>query len=73
MPTNKKRLNLSLPDMLDRVVTRVAMRDKVPVATKAVELLQIALEIEEDQAWNSAAQSRDRRGARFVSHRDAWV
>lgn len=73
MPTEKKRLNLSLSPALDRVMTKVAARDRVPMASKAVELLQIALEIEEDTLWDRIAHTRDKRGARFVSHRDAWV
>lgn len=73
MPTEKKRLNLSLPDTLDRVLTKVAARDRVPAATKAVELLQIALEQEEDVVWSRLAGLRDKRGAHFVSHHDAWI
>ena len=51
----------------------IAKRDRVPQATKATELLRVALEIEEDQVWAEIAQNRDRKGARFISHKKAWA
>lgn len=34
--------------------------------------MNIALAIEEDWAWETLAQKRDKKGARFVSHKQAW-
>lgn len=72
MPTDKKRINVSLSPSVDRVLTKVAQRDGVPVATKAAELLSFALEVEEDAVLGTLAVSRDTKTARFVSHRRAW-
>ena len=72
MATNKKRVNITLSPELERAISRVALRDKVPQATKAAELLRLALEIEEDEVWDALASSRDARGARYVSHQKAW-
>jgi len=72
MPTAKKRLNITLSPDIEEAVKRLAERDKLSRAGKAVELLRIALEIEEDRFWDKLANSRDRRGARFISHKKAW-
>lgn len=73
MATTKKRINISMGRDLEDILSRVARRDRVPEATKAAELLRIALEIEEDQAWAALAGKRDKKDARFVSHKTAWI
>jgi len=72
MPTSKKRLNLTLPEDLEEMLVGFAERDKVPVATKAIEFLKIAIEIEEDAVWGQIASERDTPDAEFISHEDAW-
>ena len=59
MPTSKRRLNVTIPKTMDAILTRVARRDNVPTATKAAELLGLALEIEEDAAWSLLTNTRD--------------
>ena len=73
MSTTKKRINISMESDLEEMLSRIAKRDCVPQATKATELLRIALEIEEDQIWAQVAQKRDKKDARFVSHKKAWA
>ncbi|MEK7568850.1 MAG: hypothetical protein AAB497_01920 [Patescibacteria group bacterium] len=73
MTTIKKRINVSIESSIDEMLKRVAKRDCVPQATKAAELIRIALEIEEDQVWASVAEKRDNKSARFVSHEKAWA
>ncbi len=53
-------------------LTKLARRDRVPKATKAARLLEIALEIEEDQVWDAIAKQRDAKTARYFSHDKAW-
>lgn len=72
MPTSKKRLNLTLPEDLEEMLIGFAKRDKMPVAAKAIELLKIAIEIEEDAVWAQLAAERDTPDAEFISHEDAW-
>ncbi|OGL89479.1 hypothetical protein A3H75_01245 [Candidatus Uhrbacteria bacterium RIFCSPLOWO2_02_FULL_51_9] len=72
MPTLKTRINVSLPRAVDIMLARLAKRDDVPRATKALDLMKLALEIEEDTLWDARAAQRDTRGARFVSHKNAW-
>lgn len=49
MPTSKQRLNLTLPKHLAIFLKKVSLRDEVPQATKAVQLLERALEWEEGE------------------------
>lgn len=73
MPTTKKRVLISIPKHVERALELLAERDQVPQATKAVHLLEIALEIEEDRVWDQVATQRDTKSARFVSHKKAWA
>ncbi len=73
MPTLKKRLNMSLPKDIEEAVSALAERDDVPHATKALHLIQLAIEIEEDDVWNAIAEKRDTKDATFVSHEEAWA
>jgi len=73
MATIKKRINITLPKTAELAIAELAKRDQVPEATKAGELLRLALEIEEDQVLDSIASKRDKEGAKFVSHKNAWA
>ena len=73
MATTKKRINISLSSALEDALAKIAKRDKVPQATKATELIMLALELEEDQVWDALAKARDTKKTRLVSHEDAWV
>ncbi|KKR62663.1 MAG: hypothetical protein UV43_C0040G0010 [Parcubacteria group bacterium GW2011_GWF2_42_7] len=55
------------------MLSRIAKRDNMPQATKAVYLLGIALEIEEDMVLDKIASGRDTKNARFLSHKQAWA
>ena len=73
MATTKKRINISLPSNLDIMLSRVAKRDNMPQATKAVYLLGIALEIEEDMVFDKIASERDTKNVHFLTHKQAWA
>lgn len=72
MPTNKKRINVTLPDHLAVFLEKIAVRDDVPQATKAAELLERAMEIEEDAYFSAKATSRDVADAKFIAHNTFW-
>lgn len=72
MATIKKRINISVPRSVEDAIAKLAKRDELPCATKAGELLRLALEIEEDQVFDTIASRRDVRNAKFVSHKKAW-
>lgn len=72
MPTMKARINISVPDEVRKALAKLARRDRMPQATKAARLLELALELEEDQVWNTIAVRRDTRHARYLPHKKAW-
>ncbi len=73
MTTTKKRLNISLSLDLENLLKISAEKDRVPQATKAVELLKIALEIEEDAKLGMLVKDRlTTKKSDFVSHEKAW-
>jgi hypothetical protein len=72
MPTKKRRLNITLPKNLAIFIAKIALRDEMPQATKAVQLLEKALEIEEDEYFSQLADERDTHNAKFISHDEFW-
>jgi len=72
MATSKKRINISIAEPLEKAVEKLAARDEVLVATKVAELVRLAVELDEDQVWDSIAEKRDTSDASFISHKKAW-
>ncbi len=73
MPTLKKRINVTLSDDMALFLQKIALRDDVPQATKASELLQLAMEIEEDGYLSAIADERAQDTcSRFISHEKFW-
>jgi len=73
MATTKTRINISLPREIETILGRLAKRDDMPEATKAIDLIRLALEIEEDQILDKIASSRDNSKSKFISHQKAWA
>lgn len=72
MTKSKKYLELNLSVELAEMLTGFAKRDKVPVETKAIEFLQLAVELEEDAVWGQIASERDTPDAVYISHEECW-
>ena len=72
MPTSKHRINLTVPVEIDAALQKLARRDEVPIATKAVELLRRAIELDEDDVLGQIAAAREKKGGRTVPHSRAW-
>ncbi len=72
MPTVKNRINISAPKPVFQALKSLARRDDVPVATKTLELLKIALEIEEDFVWGEIAKRREAATTKWLSHDEVW-
>lgn len=72
MPTMKKRLNITLPKETRMYLKKLALKENVPEATKAAELLQMALEIEEDAYFSKIADRRTKKGGKTLSHKSFW-
>ena len=72
MPTTKKRINISISKDVDEALFSAAKRDGVPEATKAAELLQLGLEIDEDFLLERIASERYKTAKKFLSHNTVW-
>ena len=73
MTTLKKRLNITLPKEARIYLKKLALEDQVPEATKAAELLQMALEIEEDAYFAKIGDERAKKGGKSISHKAFWA
>lgn len=73
MPTIKKRVNLSIPKEMEKILKKLAKRDQVSLAAKAMDLMYQAIEIYEDDVLNSIAKKRDTKDAKFISHKKVWL
>lgn len=67
MPTKKKRLNVTLKKDIALYVREMAIRDDVPEATKAAELIEFALELEEDLYLSRIADEREAATKKWIS------
>ncbi|HUD05974.1 MAG TPA: hypothetical protein VMR18_03635 [Candidatus Saccharimonadales bacterium] len=72
MSTAKSRINVSVPEDVRTALADLAKRDQVPTATKAEHLIEIGLEIEEDEAWDKIASSRDTKNTTFHTHSEVF-
>ena len=57
---------------MEKILTKLAKRDSVPEATKVVELLHTALEIEEDIVFDKLAEKRFKSMKKTISHKEVW-
>lgn len=72
MATNKKRINVTLDSDLEFLIETLANRDQMSQSSKAVQLIRMAIELDEDEVLNQLAQRRDDKKAKFIPHDQAW-
>ena len=72
MPTLKTRLNLSLPKKTENALEALAKRDRVPLATKTLEIVEDWIEMHEDIALARIVDERMRSGGKYLKHEDVW-
>jgi predicted DNA-binding protein len=73
MATTKTRINISLSDDVEKALKALAKRDQVPSATKAAELLRLALEIEEDYVFSKIADDRlAEKNIKWLKSEEVW-
>ena len=72
MSTAKSRINVSVPDDVKAALTKLAKRDQLPTATKAVRLIELGLELEEDEIWDEIAANRDKKDSKFYTHTEVF-
>ena len=72
MPTQKERINLTVPSALRRSLGSLAKREEQPVASVVLQLITRALENEEDIVLQAVAEKREKKKGALVSHARAW-
>ncbi len=72
MPSTKKRLYLTLSARLEGMLKAIAKRDALSVATVATNLLERALDIEEDDYLLLTAHEREKTKTVYLAHRNVW-
>jgi len=73
MATQKTRINISVNKRVRDDLRALAKRDQEPVATKAAQLLERALELDEDLWLSKLAEERlKNHKGRWLSHEEVW-
>jgi len=72
MATTKQRINITADSYVEKSLKFLAKRDKMPVSAKAVALLRVALELEEDMIWAKIADKRISDKGPVFDHESAW-
>jgi hypothetical protein len=72
MATTKPRINLTTPIEISRALERLASRDEISVSAKTLELIRLALDLEEDDILQEVVEKRDRRNVKYIPHTTAW-
>ena len=73
MATAKTRINISVSNRLRDDLRVLAKRDQKPVASKVVDLVEQALELEEDLFLSKVAEERlKNHKGRWIPHDEAW-
>ncbi len=72
MPTTKARINLTVPADTNEFLIALAKRDNTSISAKVMELIEIALDIEEDKVLGKLAEERLADNPQWVSHDEAW-
>jgi predicted DNA-binding protein len=76
MPAVAHRINLSLSNEIHNIVRSLAFEDNVTPTTKALELLKVGIEIQEDKLYADIAEKRikelDDGNKTTFSHDEFW-
>lgn len=70
MATTKDRINISLKRYTKEALQYMAKRDQMPLASKAADLLDLIVDIEEDRMLEEIALKRDVKGVRWIRDSD---
>ena len=72
MPTAKHRISITPSDALYEALENLSRRRKRALSSVSLELIERALEFEEDAHFAKVADERFERGEKRVSHTRAW-
>lgn len=72
MPTDKKRINLTVEDDLFFNLKQLAEKEQTSVAQVSHALLERALELKEDHYFSKIGEERLLKKSKRISHEDIW-
>ena len=72
MPTAKKRINITVDDEVYEALERLSVERDRPVAGVGLDLIEQALEYQEDAYFSRVADERLARKQKRVAHAKAW-
>lgn len=72
MPTERPRIQVTLDDHSNGLLSILANQQHLSKSTLAADLIREALELREDAALSTLADTRLKQAKRWVSHTDAW-
>lgn len=72
MSTIKPRFNITLKKETAIFLKKLALHDEIPISTKISQLVEFALEIEEDFYLSKIADERDEKMTGTISHKEFW-
>ena len=73
MPTKKRRINVTLSKDAAFFVQKLAVRDDMPIATKIAQMIEIAMEMEEDLYFSKIANERASLSKGTMSSKEFWA
>ncbi|RMF22403.1 MAG: ribbon-helix-helix protein, CopG family [Deltaproteobacteria bacterium] len=72
VPTNKKRINITVDDELYRLLERLSRKRGQSIAGVSLDLIEQALEYQEDRHFSRVADQRLEKRQRRIPHDKAW-
>lgn len=73
MPTTKKRISIVVDKDTDWAIKQLAKIHKVPVATKAADMLRNAIELQEDLILSEIAEKRiQNKNSKYIDYDTFW-
>lgn len=72
MPTQKKRINITIDDATHAAIERLAEEREESISRTSLRLIEEALEYREDRHFSEVADARLKKKQRRVSHDEAW-
>ncbi len=73
MPTRKRRINVTLRKDTALYLAKLALRDDMSESSKAAQMIETAMEIEEDFYFSRIADERLRKMKKTIPAADFWA
>ncbi len=72
MPTAKKRINITIDDETYKALEKLSKKRAKSISSVSLNLIEQALELQEDLHFSRIADERLTKGEKRISHRKVW-